>query len=349
MSIGFDRPLLTAFLFAFFLLAVFVGSRLRPIASMTVPLGPPGGAPFRPPLNPDILLRVLRFLEYGGILLLAAAAGGPVIKTGETVWLGRGADILFVLDTSPSMAALDMEGSNRFDAARKLMGDFALRRPSDAIGLVAVGNDAGLLVPPTTDRRLLFSRLEALRIGEMGDGTALGTGLALALFHLNRSTAPRRAVVLITDGENNAGAVRPETAAAMYPAGGASGAVSGDVSGGVSGDVSLWVIGVGSGGEVPIDYVDPATRMRRTGTFNSRFDTESLVRISGEAGGRYLSAASASGFAAAFDRLDREEITVGRPGVIPRRRSCRVPLILVSLFLILPARIIRVVFLGARA
>jgi Ca-activated chloride channel family protein len=336
MSIGFDRPLLMAFLFALFPLAVFFGSRLRPLASMTVPLGPPGGTPFKPPLNPEILLRALRLLEYGGVLLLAAAAGGPVIKTGETVWLDRGADILFVLDTSPSMAALDMEGANRFDAARKLMEDFALRRPSDAIGLVAVGNDAGLLAPPTTDRRLLLSRLEALRIGEMGDGTALGTGLALALFHLNRSTAPRRAVVLITDGENNAGAIRPETAAAMYPAGD-------------SGGVSLWVIGVGSGGEAPIDYVDPVTRMRRTGAFNSRFDTESLERISREAGGHYLSAASASGFAAAFERLDREEITVGRPGVIPRRRSCRVPLILVSLFLILPARLIRVLFLGARA
>jgi Ca-activated chloride channel family protein len=270
------------------------------------------------------------------VLLLVMAAGGPVIRTSETVWLGRGADILFVLDTSPSMAALDMEGANRFDAARKLVEDFALRRPADAIGLVAVGNDAGLLVPPTTDRGLLLSRLEALRIGELGDGTALGTGLALALFHLNRSAAPRRAVVLITDGENNAGAAQPETVAAMYPAG-------------EGGGVSLWVIGVGSGGEVPIDYVDPVTRMRRTGTFNSRFDAESLARISGEAGGHYLSAPSASGFAAAFARLDREEASVGRPDTIPRRRSCRVPLILVSLFLILPARFVRVVFLGARA
>jgi Ca-activated chloride channel family protein len=335
--IGFDRPLLMALLFALFPLALFLGSRLRPLAAMTVPLGPPGGVPFKPPLNLELLLKVLRFLEYGGVLLLIAAAGGPVIRTSETVWLGRGADILFVLDVSPSMAALDMEGSNRFDAARNLMRDFALRRPSDAIGLVAVGSDAGFLVPPTTDRRILLSRLETLRIGELGDGTALGTGLALALFHLDLSTAPRRTVVLITDGENNAGSVQPETVAAMYPAGGASGGVS------------LWVIGVGSGGEVPIDYVDPVTRIRRTGTFNSRFNTESLARISGGAGGHYLSAASASGFTAAFTRLDREEASVGRSDVIPRRRSCRVPFILAALSLIAVVRFIRVLFLGAAA
>ena len=220
------------------------------------------------------------------------------------------------------------------------MRDVALRRPSDAIGRVAGGSDAGLLVPPTTDRRILLSRLETLRIGDLGDGTALGTGLALALFHLNLSTAPRRAVVLITDGENNAGAIQPETVAAMYPAGGTSGGLSG---------VSLWVIGAGSGGEVPIDYTDPFTRIRRTGTFNSRFNTESLARISGEAGGHYLSAASASGFAAAFTRLDREEASGGRSDVIPQRRSCRVPFILAALSLVAGARVIRVLFLGAAA
>ncbi|MDR2158993.1 MAG: VWA domain-containing protein [Treponema sp.] len=335
--IGFDRPLLTILLLALFFLVLFLGSRLRPLAAMTVPLGSPGGVPFKSPLSLEYLLKVLRFLEYGGVMLLIAAAGGPVIKTRETLWLGRGADILFVLDISPSMAALDMEGSNRFDAARNLIRDFALRRPSDAIGLVAVGSDAGVLVPSTTDRQALFSRLEALRIGELGDGTALGTGLALALLHLNPSTAPRRAAVLITDGENNAGAVQPETVAAMYPAGGSSGGVS------------LWVVGVGSGGEVPIDYVDPVTGTRRTGIFNSRFNTESLMRITGEAGGHYLSAASASGFAAAFARLDREEITVGRSDAVSRRRSCRIPFILAALFLAAATRFIRVVFLGADA
>jgi Ca-activated chloride channel family protein len=260
------------------------------------------------------------------------SAAGPVIKINETLWLNRGADILFVIDTSPSMAALDMDGASRFNAARKLIFDFAERRPSDGIGLAAVGNDAALLVPPTTDRRALLDRLERLRIGELGDGTALGMGLATAAFHLEKSTAPRRAVVLITDGENNAGAVHPETAAAMLRDQG----------------ISLWVIGIGSGGEVPIDYVDPVTHMRRTGLFDSRYDSENLRRLSISGGGTYITAPSAGALAAAFARLDETELVVRRSGVVSRSRSCAIPFIIAGFALLALVRFTMRVFLGAR-
>ena len=328
---GFERPLLAAAALVIVPLAVFAARRLRNPFAAVIPLGPPGGVAFKPSFNMDGLVKTLRFLEYAGALLLLLSAAGPVIKITETVWLNRGADILFVIDTSPSMAALDMDGASRFNAARKLLADFAQSRPSDGIGLVAVGNDAALLIPPTTDREALYSRLEQLRIAELGDGTALGMGLAVAALHLEKSAAPRRAVALITDGENNAGAVHPETAAAMLR----------DM------DISLWVIGIGSGGEVPIDYVDPHTRMRRTGMFDSRFDTESLRRISAAAGGTWLPAHSADALTAAFERLDGRELVVRRSGSMVRRRSCRLPFMLAALGLIAGTRFIRRFFLGA--
>ena len=328
---GFERPLLAAAALVIVPLAVFAARRLRNPFAAVIPLGPPGGVAFKPSFNMDGLVKTLRFLEYAGALLLLLSAAGPVIKITETVWLNRGADILFVIDTSPSMAALDMDGASRFNAARKLLADFAQSRPSDGIGLVAVGNDAALLIPPTTDREALYSRLEQLRIAELGDGTALGMGLAVAALHLEKSAAPRRAVALITDGENNAGAVHPETAAAMLR----------DM------DISLWVIGIGSGGEVPIDYVDPHTRMRRTGMFDSRFDTESLRRISAAAGGTWLPAHSADALTAAFERLDGRELVVRRSGSMVRRRSCRLPFMLAALGLLAGVRFIRRFFLGA--
>lgn len=331
VSFGFDRPLVVAAAFVVIPLAVFIARRLHNPFVVSIPLGPPGGTPFKAPFNIDGLVRALRVLEYGGAALLFFSAAGPVIKTTETVWLNRGADILFVLDISPSMAALDMNGLNRFDAARSLLIDFAGKRPSDGIGLVAVGNDAALLVPPTTDREALFSRLERLRIAELGDGTALGMGLAVAAFHLEQSTAPHRAAVLITDGENNAGAIQPETAAEILRELG----------------VYLWVIGIGSGGEVPIDYVDPYTRMRRTGLFDSRFDTEALRMISLAGEGTWLFAPSADALAAAFTRLDDKEMVVGRSGTVERRRSCRLSFILAALGLLAGIRFIRRFFLGA--
>jgi len=331
MGFSFERPLIAAAALVVIPLAMFLARKLGSPFTASVPLGPPGGVPFKAPFNLGGIVKALRILEYCGALLLFVSAAGPLIKISETVWLNRGADILFVLDISPSMAALDMGGASRFNIARELLKKFAEHRPSDSVGLAVVGYDAALLVPPTTDRELFVSRLEGLRLGEMGDGTALGMGLALAAYHLEKSIAPRRAAVLISDGENNAGAIHPETAAAMLK----------DLG------ISLWVIGIGSGGEVPIDYVDPFTRIRHTGLFDSSYDTEALRKISIAGGGNMISAPSADALAAAFVRLDDQEMVVRRSGTVTRFYPCYLSFMIAALSLILMVRFVRRFFLGA--
>jgi Ca-activated chloride channel family protein len=331
MSIGFERPLLL-FAGAVIVFLCFIIARFSKGAfALSVPLGPPGGSPFKPPFNVEFLVKAIRILDLAGALALFIAAAGPVFISTELVWLNRGADILFVVDISPSMAGIDMNGSSRFDAARRLVRDFAAARPSDAIGLVAVGNEAGLMVPPTVDRSALYSRLETLQIGELGDGTALGLGLGIAALHIRNSTAPRRAVALITDGENNAGAIHPETAAAALRDAG----------------VALWVVGVGGGGEVPIDYTDPVTRIRRTGVFDSRFNAASLRAIAQSGDGHYIGAPSAEAFSRAFSLIDQGEMIVRRSGSINRTRSFQAPLAAAALALICAARFMRRYLLGA--
>ncbi|MDR2245721.1 MAG: VWA domain-containing protein [Treponema sp.] len=325
MSIGFERPLLIPAGAVIIIILCGVSRFFRDALTLEIPLGPPGGVPFKPTLNLTLLVKLLGICELCGVFLLFAAAAGPRLVSTETVWLDRGADVLFVLDTSPSMAGLDMDGRTRFDAARDMVLDFADRRLADAIGLVAVGNEASLLLPPTVDRPLLYSRLETLRIGELGDGTALGLGLAIAALHIRGSPAPRRAVALITDGENNAGPVHPETASEALRASGAS----------------LWVIGVGSAGEVPIDYVDPILKVRRTGSFDSRFDPESLRAIARKGGGTFIAAPSGRAFAEAFARFADAEMTVGRSGTVNRTEDIHRPVILSALILILLPRFIR--------
>jgi Ca-activated chloride channel family protein len=186
------------------------------------------------------------------------------------------------------------------------------------------------MVPPTVDRRALYSRLESLRIAELGDGTALGLGLAVAALHLRNSPAPRRAVVLLSDGENNAGAVHPLSAAPVLR----------DLG------ISLWVVGIGSGGEIPIDYVDPFTRMRRTGTFDSRFDAGSLRAIAQAGEGIYISAPSGEALGGAFSRIAGEERTISRPGVLIRRRGRQEPLIVLALGLLAGSHFLRRFLLG---
>jgi Ca-activated chloride channel family protein len=331
MSAAFDRPYMLAAIVIVIPAIIILSRYLRPLFTLEIPLGPPGGIAFKPPMNLDVLIKTLHIIEIIGAVFLFIAAAGPHFIYTETVWLSRGADILFVLDVSPSMAGMDMNGRSRFEAACELIRDFAGRRPQDAMGLVAVGEDAALLAPLTTDREALYSRLDSLGIGELGDGTALGMGLATAGLHIGRSEAPRRAVVLITDGENNAGAVHPETAAGLL--------------GGMG--VSLWVIGVGSSGDIPINYLDPVTNMRRVGTFESRFDTEALETIAQKGNGILIAAPSADAFASAFARLDQGEMVIRRSGIARRKDPVHWFFIMAAVFLLWGVRFVRRSLLGA--
>ncbi len=325
---AFERPFLIVIGILFLIAAPFLLRLVKDALVIETPLGPPGGAPFKPPYSFSLLIKLLRIAEFAGVFLLfiaAIAAAGPLLLSSRTVWLSRGADIIFVLDASPSMACIDMNGRNRFDASRALIRDFVERRAADNIGIVAVGKDASLLVPPTADRAALLSRLDSLRMGELGDGTALGLGLAIAALHISGSDAARKAVVLITDGENNAGSVNPTTAAEIFP----------------SLDANLWVIAVGSTGEIPIDYVDPFTKVRRTGFFNSRFDPENIRLIAERGGGFYIGAPSADTFAEAFSRLDRAELSIPRSGTLTTTESLHTPFLAAAALLLVLVRFIR--------
>jgi Ca-activated chloride channel homolog len=331
VSLGFERPLFILAAFISIPLLLFISRYFKPLFALDIPLEPPGGIAFRPPVNLKFLMKLLHALEMAGIFLLFAAAAGPHFVFTEMVWLNRGADIIFVMDISPSMAGMDMGGRTRFDAARSLLIEFADQRRQDAIGFVALGQDAALLVPLTTDREVLYSRLNTLAIGELGDGTALGTGLALAAFHISKSEAPRRAVVLITDGENNAGTIHPESAAAML----------GEMG------VSLWVVGVGSTGEVPVNYVDPITKMRRTGTFESRYNIEDLKSIADKAHGQWVHAPQAEALAAAFSQLDQREMIIRRSIPMRREEPLYVVFVIAAIALLWGVRFVRRYVLGA--
>ena len=330
MSLSFDNPFILISAFFIIPLAAFIISRFKNPFVAVIPLGAPGGVPFKASQIGGIVM-LLKILEITGVFLLFVSAAGPSVRTTETVWLNRGADIIFILDVSPSMAALDMDGRNRFNTGVSMIIEFARKRPSDSIGLVAVGEDAALLLPPTSDRNALELRLNQLQIGELGDGTALGMGLSVAAFHLDKSEARRKTAVLITDGENNAGAVHPETAAGFLREMG----------------ISFYVIAVGLAGEVPIDYTDPFTKIRRIGIFDSRYDVESLRRLGAAGGGSFISAPAADSFAAAFAQLDENEITIQRSRIVSRLSSISFQFLIAAVVLTASAKFIRRYFLGA--
>lgn len=238
-----------------------------------------------------LLLATSSFSFWAGVVLLIVALAGPQRVTRERVFVTRGVDFMLVIDQSPTMAARDFTPENRFESAREVVRRFVQRRENDAVGLVGFGAEAALRVPPTVDYDHLLAELDRMQVLGLGDGTAIGMGIAVAALHLERSAAPLRAIILVTDGINNAGEIEPETAARAAASLG----------------IDLYVIGIGSGSEVELELQDPETGQTLRGTVRDGFDEEALRRIAAAGGGTYAYAGSNTVLESVFTQIDTSE------------------------------------------
>jgi Ca-activated chloride channel family protein len=116
------------------------------------------------------------------------------------------------MDLSPSMLARDFK-PNRLESAKKVAMEFIDGRKNDRIGLVVFSGESFTQCPLTVDHSVLKNLLSAAEPNFLADGTAIGMGLATAVNRLRESKSTSKVIILITDGENNAGSVSPLTAA----------------------------------------------------------------------------------------------------------------------------------------
>jgi Ca-activated chloride channel family protein len=278
------------------------------------------GQGFAPGAQPARLLLFLSEAAFWlGCALLIVALAGPQRVSRQKSYLSRGLDIMVVLDESPSMLAQDFKPDHRFDAARSVIRDFIHGRENDPIGLVTFAEQAALRVPPTVDYPLVLQALDALAVGSLRDGTAIGMGLALASLHLSRSTAQGRVIILLTDGENNAGEVAPDDAA------GAAARLG----------IRVHTVGIGREGEAPLVYTDPETGRTVRGTYRGRFDEALLRRIARASGGRYFHASSPGVLGAIFEAIDSYEKTEKRVRITVTRVPLQDRFALAGLLLVL--------------
>lgn len=230
-------------------------------------------------------------LVFTAFVLCVTALAEPTVHREERVYTSRGADILFVLDTSPSMAARDINGMRRIEAAKNAIEILAQNNSPASYGLVSMGSEAALVVPSTIDFEYFKSRIDSIALGEMGDGTAIGMGISFAVFHLSESKALRKCIVLLTDGENNAGEIHPETAARLVAKNG----------------ITLYALGIGTRGSVPLDYQDPRTGKSYSGYLDSSFDSASLEKLAADLGGRYYGVESVSALSSALASIAKRQ------------------------------------------
>lgn len=236
-----------------------------------------------------VRLGVLSF--WLGLVAVIVAVAGPMETEQERIFLNRGTDIMLVIDQSASMAARDFPPGNRFEAARSVIRRFIGERANDHIGLVGFSAEAELRVPPTLSHESVVESVNKMQLLELGDGTAIGMGLALAALHLQHSEAEQKVIILLTDGVNNAGEISPEAAAQVAGANG----------------IRIYAIGVGSRREVPVEVRDPNTGQLYRGTITDSYDEESLRSLADLSGGNFFPAGSPGTLSSVFEAIGTVE------------------------------------------
>jgi Ca-activated chloride channel family protein len=202
----------------------------------------------------------------------------------------EGINIMIAFDISSSMLAEDFQPQNRLEVARDKVKQFLAGRTSDRIGIVAFSGEALTQVPLTTDYPVVQRAVDLLQPGQLEDGTAIGTAIATAANRLRTAPGRSRVLILLTDGENNRGAIDPRTAAQAAAAFG----------------VKVYTIGVGTEGVAPV----PVGR----GLFGLRYenrpvriDEPLLMDVARFTGGRYFRARDAAALERIYEQIDQLE------------------------------------------
>jgi Ca-activated chloride channel family protein len=239
-------------------------------------------------------LSALRWLT---LALFIIALAQPRLTTSETKISASGIDIVVAIDLSGSMASEDfVVGSgrlNRLTMAKDVLRKFIEKRPNDRIGLVAFATQAYIAAPLTLDHDFQLKNLERLELGTIdGNSTAIGSGLSTAMNRLRDLKSRSKIVILMTDGQNNAGKVAPLTVAEAAQSLG----------------MKVYTIGVGMRGMAPMPYKDPFGR-KAYQMMPVDIDEETLQKISEMTGAKYYRADNAERFQAIYAEIDKLERT----------------------------------------
>jgi Ca-activated chloride channel family protein len=237
---------------------------------------------------------LLGVLRAGALVLLVLALARPQAGTAETRVHREGVDLVLAVDVSGSMLAEDFTlrsaRASRVDAVKAVVREFVAARPEDRIGLVLFAGRPYTQCPLTLDHGWLLQNLARARVGMIEDGTAVGSALATATNRLRASSARSKFVVLLTDGQSNAGRITPQTAADAAAALG----------------VKVYTIGAGTRGLAPYPAVDPfGNKVYRPMPVD--IDEQTLEKIATTTGGRYFRATDTASLREIYTAIDRSE------------------------------------------
>jgi Ca-activated chloride channel family protein len=230
------------------------------------------------------------------LALLIVGLARPQFGRSTTTVEASGIDMILAMDCSGSMEALDFkidgQPMSRLDIVKSVVSKFIEARPNDRIGLIGFAGAPYLVSPLTLDHDWLQQNLERVKIGSVEDGTAIGSALATSVNRLRDQPGKSKIVVLLTDGQNNAGKIIPETAAQAAKAMG----------------VKIYTIAAGVRGEAPIPVTD-AFGNKRLAMAKVDVDEDTLKKIAAETGGKFFRATDTESLKNIYAEIDRLEKT----------------------------------------
>mgnify|MGYP000008304587 FL=1 len=243
------------------------------------------------------------------LCVLIVALARPRAGNEKFLIRSQGIDIVLAIDLSGSMASFDVprnitsgrdlvnaiEGGqlkNRLEVAKEEIAKFIAERPNDRIGLIGFADVAYNLAPPTLDHSWLLAHLANLKPGILGEMTGIASPIGTGVSRLRNSDAPRRVLVLFTDGSNTArNSLTPEQAAELAK----------------KFDIIIHTVGIGSSNAFAIDR-------GQIFQVEDQFDEKLLRSLAEITAGKYFRAADADGMKQVMDEINQlEKTTVEQP------------------------------------
>lgn len=207
----------------------------------------------------------------------------------------EGVDIVLAIDVSGSMEIIDLDlkgEKTRLHVTKDVVEDFIEGRKTDRIGMVVYAANAYTQCPLTVDYGILKNFLAQVEIGIVDPNrTAIGMALASCVNRLRGSAAKSKIIILLSDGENNAGQINPITAAELAKAVG----------------VKVYTIGIGGYGTGYVRrqvFSQPTLVPQRVS-----MDEGTLRQIAEITGGKYYRATNRTSFEDIFREIDALERT----------------------------------------
>ncbi|MBO2523006.1 MAG: aerotolerance regulator BatA [Bacteroidetes bacterium] len=260
---------------------------------------------------------ILFVIEMCALALLIIALARPQSSSKSQKINVEGIDIVLTIDLSSSMLAQDLR-PDRLEAAKNISADFVKGRPEDRMGLVVFASETFTQVPLTTDHGMLLNMMKELKCGMLEDGTAIGDGLASSVSRLKDSEAISKVVILLTDGDNNAGSIDPATAAEMAKLFG----------------IRVYTIGVGTRGTAPYPVQTPFGGIQYQ-QIPVTINEPLLQQIADETGGKYYRATSNEKLEQIYDEIDQLERSKIEINEFTRVHEEFLPFVLIGLALLL--------------